>query len=193
MSIKINNSVNLYSNIVKCKEQGLTGSFKEIRKDDGKSDKKRIGFATVKGETKGKLYIMTAHYGEKFTVDNPIITVKLKGKEYDIDISKVDPENATDLEMFALCSYEDATKGRSGSFGRWTALKYQKENAIDNGEFKETNSMEEFKELRQNWLLMVAKMRELYLKSGIYKQVLKSNILLESMKKPTVSLGRYHS
>ena len=70
MSIKINNSVNLYFNIVKCKEQGLTGGFKEIREDDGKSDKKRIGFATVKGETKGKLYIMTAHYGEKFTVDN---------------------------------------------------------------------------------------------------------------------------
>ncbi len=55
---------------------------------------------------------MTAKYAEDDSEDNPVIKVnvtKPNGKEeYLININEVNPRNASEIEMFALCSYADA-------------------------------------------------------------------------------------
>ena len=67
---------------------------------------KFLNLAVVAGEG-GMGYGLIAMLSESSTPDNPIIQIisGVGGKRevYNIDISKIDPRNATEMEMFALC------------------------------------------------------------------------------------------
>ncbi len=100
---------------------------------------------------------------EESTPDRPIIQVtsNYNGKRefFNIDISKVDPRNATEMEMFALCSYADATgKGSGDSLGSYHTLHISAALAKYNNYSGELNdappSWEQFTEKKIDWTEM---------------------------------------
>ncbi len=143
-----------------------------------------IGFLHAGGNWS---YGMRAVYGENSTSGNPIIKVLVtKGmgnvEEYDVNINKVNARNATEIEMFALCSYADANgSGTGGTFGSWQTLNYYRHNANHLDRFEMTNTIDKFTLLKQDWTAMVQSMIIEYRNGGLYKQVLDGNKLLKSV------------
>lgn len=145
---------------------------------------KVLGIGFLNAPTGNISYGMRAEYAEDSTSANPVIKVTIQTghseETHFVDVNQVDARNATEIEMFALCCYADDTgKGTGGKFGTWQTLNYYRTNAADNGNFNLTKSMESCFSIRQNWLLMIEQMRELYIKSGLYKQSLDGNLLLQ--------------
>ncbi len=147
---------------------------------------KVLGIGFLNAPTGNISYGMKAEYAEDSTSDSPIIKVTIQTGHFEethyVDINNVDTKNATEIEMFALCCYADDTgKGTGGKFGTWQMLNYYRTNASDNGDFKFTRSMDLCLSVRQDWLLMVEKMRRLYIRSGLYEQSLDGNLLLKCL------------
>lgn len=152
--------------------------------EDIPKQKKVLGIGFLNAPTGNISYGMRAEYAENSTSANPAIKVTIQTghseETHFIDVNQVDSRNATEIEMFALCCYADDTgKGTGGKFGTWQTLNYYRTNAADDGNFNLTKSMESCFSIRQNWLLMIEQMRELYIKSGLYKQSLDGNLLLQ--------------
>ena len=154
--------------------------------ENTKKQEKILGIGFLNAPTGNISYGMRAEYAEDSTADSPIIKVTIQ-KTYSeethyIDINQVNAKNATEIEMFALCCYaDDNGKGTGGKFGTWQTLNYYRTNASDIGSFKFTKSMDSALSVRQNWLLMIEQMRKLYIKSGLYKQSLDGNLLLQCL------------
>lgn len=144
---------------------------------------KFLGMGFLKEPNSIYSYGMSAYYADDYSNDNPVIRVVLEKnggrEEYKIDIRKVNPFHATEIEMFALCNYADATgMGTGGTFGSWQTLNYYRYNASGNGYFEMTNTTDAFHTVKQNWAFMVSSMIADYTKAGLYKQVLDGNKLL---------------
>ncbi|MGN0484031.1 MAG: hypothetical protein ACI4HI_10815 [Lachnospiraceae bacterium] len=84
-----------------------------------------IGFLTV-----GNVgYGMSAEQIRKGNLDDVVVRVKItKDKNqfetYDVNLSEVNPSNATAIEMFAFCQYADANgTGVKSTWGSWHTLK----------------------------------------------------------------------
>lgn len=76
-------------------------------------------------------------------------------ENYEINLSKVDPRNATAIEMFAFCQYADASgTGVSDKWGSWHALKTF---AAPNGYSLEYSSLEEATTQKKDWTSALAK------------------------------------
>lgn len=59
---------------------------------------------------------------------------------FDIEIKKIDPKNASRMEMFALCCYEDKYGTGTGStFGSFHTFRMYEETAIQNGYLNREN------------------------------------------------------
>ena len=126
---------------------------------------------------------MRAEYAENDSEDHPVIKVtvqKPNGKEeYHINIHDIDPQNATEIEMFALCNYVDAKGvGTGGTFGSWHTLNYYRDNAAHNGYFELTNGTDSFNSAKQDWMEMVQLMMKDYMGAGLYKQSIDGKGLL---------------
>lgn len=140
-----------------------------------KNDGKILGLTMIPDENSNVSYGMKAQYAANSTEENPIIQITSnfggKAESYYVNIHDVDPQNASALEMFALCSYAD-DKGITdrGTFGSFQKLKYYADNATMNGYFDGVTSYQTFLEQEQDWSQMVTKMMDDYLKGGIYKQ-----------------------
>ena len=96
---------------------GIRFYQKEVRLDSG-----IIGFGTLEDGT-----VYSANYAANSTVGNPVIEIRMQrgnGKEelYIVSPRNVDPKNASQLEMFALCAYADS----QGILGSSTSGTYQK-------------------------------------------------------------------
>lgn len=132
---------------------------------------------------------MTASYLPESTPDNPMIQVGITfpggvKETYDIAINEIDPSNATEMEMFALCHYNDALgkKEVASTFGSWHVLKNNGRNAEMIGSFSMAHSVEEFTTVRQDWNAMVGSMKETHMNAGVFKQALDADKLLEMFK-----------
>ena len=129
-------------------------------------------------------YGMRASYAEDYSEENPVIEVSVnKGhnnvEKYYINIKEVNPANATEIEMFALCNYADANgMGTGGTFGSWQTLNYYRRNANFNGEFMLTDTTELCSSFKQNWISMVSSVMQVYSDAGLYEQRLDGNKLL---------------
>ena len=142
-----------------------------------------IGFLNVNpGQSLG----MTATYAKDSTPQWPIINVAITGpngkkENFEVAIKEIDPKNATELEMFALCQYNDAIgkKEVDSSFGSWQVLKNNGRNAEYLGDFSMADSVEEFVSVKQDWNAMVSGMKENQLQAGVFKQALDSEKLLQ--------------
>ncbi len=143
---------------------------KTLEKNDGKV----LGLTTLPG--KGNMsYGMIAQYAADSTKEDPIIqvTANYEGKRvsYKVHVNEVNPENASALEMFALCSYsDDAGISDGGALGSWQKLKTCAGNAAHNGQFGSIEDAESFFGKSLDWLEMIGYMAIEYRKAGIYNQ-----------------------
>lgn len=134
-----------------------------------------LGLTMVPEEGQSVTYGMRAMLSDKSTPTNPIVQVisNLGGKKeiYNVDISKVDPKNATQLEMFALLSYTDK-KGITdgGTFGSYQQLQTYAYNASQSGYCDSLSGEKVFLNERFNWSDIIEKVMQDYLEAGISKQ-----------------------
>ena len=132
---------------------------------------------------------MTASYLPESTPEDPMIQVGITfpggvKETFDVAINEIDPTNATEMEMFALCNYNDALgkKEVASTFGSWHVLKNNGRNAEMIGSFSMAHSVEEFTTVRQDWNAMVGSMKETHMNAGVFKQALDADKLLEMFK-----------
>lgn len=83
-------------------------------------------------------YGMSAGYSDASTEEDPIVQVHAiygcATMTYDVHVKQVNPSNASQLEMFALCCYtDDQGITERGSFGSYSRMKVFARNAYDNG------------------------------------------------------------
>lgn len=116
---------------------------------------------------------MIAKYAECSTQDNPVIYVSTnyggENVSYNVNINEVDPNRASQLEMFALCAYADDNGiGDNSTFGTYNTLRSYKEMADHNGyldsQTEELSAFEQFKNVKINWVNMSKKVMGLLYK-----------------------------
>lgn len=104
---------------------------------------------------------MTALLSKNSTPDKPIVHVVIDMGEsleaYDVDISKVNPANASRLEIFALCGYADKIGcGTGDTFGSYNTFKMYELTAEVNGCMGQVDvsipTLEQFKNEKVDWL-----------------------------------------
>lgn len=139
--------------------------------DDGEF----MGLTMVPEEGQSVTYGMRAMLSEKSTPDNPIVQVvsNLGGKKviYNVEVNKVSPNNATQLEMFALLSYTDKmgiTDG--GTFGSHQQLEVYGGNASSIGYCGSLSGADVFLNERFDWISIMEKMVQVYKDAGIENQ-----------------------
>ena len=183
MEIVNNTAFGDYTN--EYKSQNVTKQTNEysMKMETSETNDRILGIGFLHEKNSNMHYGMRAEYAENYSEDNPVIKVtvqKPNGKEeYNINIHDVDPRNATEIEMFALCNYADAKgMGTGGTFGSWQTLNYYRDNASHNGYFAQTNGMDSFESVRQDWMAMVQTMIKDYMDAGLYKQSLDGKGLL---------------
>lgn len=134
-----------------------------------------LGITMIPEEGQSVTYGMRAMLSDRSTPDNPIVQVisNLGGENniYNVDINKINPQNATQLEMFALLSYTDKmglTDG--GSFGSHQQLEVYGNNARLNGYCADLSGKDVFINEKFNWSVIIEKMMKDYLNAEIYNQ-----------------------
>ena len=134
-----------------------------------------LGLTMVPEEGQSVTYGMRAMLSEKSTPDNPIVQVvsNLGGKKviYNVEVNKVNPNNATQLEMFALLSYTDKmgiTDG--GTFGSHQQLEVYGGNASRIGYCGSLSGADVFLNKRFDWTSIMEKMVQVYKDAGIENQ-----------------------
>ena len=134
-----------------------------------------LGLTMVPEEGQSVTYGMRAMLSEKSTPDNPIVQVvsNLGGKKviYNVEVNKVNPNNATQLEMFALLSYTDKmgiTDG--GTFGSHQQLEVYGGNASSIGYCGSLSGENVFLNERFDWASIMERMVQVYKDAGIENQ-----------------------
>ena len=123
---------------------------KEVAKEE-KSVDLGMGFVLTPGYGIG----MTARQIINPDSDDIIVKVRLTGgSEYEVNLSEVDPRNATAIEMFAYCQYADSIGAGVANthFGSWSALK----SMMDPVGGMEYNSIDEAVSKKYDWTKTVS-------------------------------------
>ena len=143
-----------------------------------------LGLTMVPEEGQSVTYGMRAMLSEKSTPDNPIVQVvsNLGGKKviYNVEVNKVNPNNATQLEMFALLSYTDKmgiTDG--GTFGSHQQLEVYGGNASSIGYCGSLSGADVFLNERFDWTAIMEKMVQVYKDAGIENQAEDCKVLFD--------------
>lgn len=183
MEITNNTAAGVYTNGYKNKSTQKRAYENTMKKETSETKGKVLGMGFLHDKNSSISYGMTAKYAEDYSEDNPVIQVnvtKPNGREeYRININEVNPRNASEIEMFALCNYADAKGiGTGGTFGSWQTLNYYRDNAAHNGYFEMTNSTDSFQSVKQDWMKMVQLMMKDYMGAGLYKQSMDGKGLL---------------
>jgi hypothetical protein len=136
---------------------------------------KRIGLITIGNN----VYIAT--YADNSTSENPIVKVG----SYEVSVNDVNPENATELEMFALLSYMDDTNQTNNkgicSFGKMRAYA---DLAEQNGICEGIKDKEAICSKKQNWTDIISSVKQIFLgNKDTYRQALDCDNLLFAMSK----------
>jgi hypothetical protein len=122
-----------------------------------------LGISMIEEPGTNHFWGMKAKFAECSTKENPVIYVDTNyGGEtvaYNININEVDPNNASRLEIFALCSYADSQGiGAKSTFGTYNTLRNYEEMANHNGyidtKMGNVNVFEQFKDEKLNWVNM---------------------------------------
>ena len=186
MEITNNTAAGVYTNDYKNKntsKQDYENTMKMKMPEIENKKSKILGMGFLHNENNTVHYGMCAMYAEEYSEENPVIKVtvtKPNGREeYHININEVNPRNASEIEMFALCNYADAKGlGTGGTFGSWQTLNYYRDNASHNGYFELTNGTDSFQSVKQDWMKMVQLMMKDYMEAGLFKQSLDGKGLL---------------
>lgn len=172
-----------------CYLEMSTGVNREIASAEAKEQTVPLGMGMVLvGGNRG--YGMTAEQVIRADSDDTIVRVKVaqgqgRSETYEVNLSKVNPRNATAIEMFAYCQYADANgKGVNNTFGSWGALKQVAagENAV-----LEFDSLEDATNKKMNWESALSKSKTVLKKESTGETVDASDLLkmLEEMMELT--------
>lgn len=134
-----------------------------------------LGLTMIPEEGQSVTYGMRAMLPHTQTAGHPIVQVvsNLGGEKavYNVDISRINPDNATQLEMFALLSYTDkmgVTDG--GSFGSHQQMEVYARNASHNGYCGSLSGGDVFLKEKFNWSAILNRMMRDYKSAGIDSQ-----------------------
>lgn len=177
-----------YSNTYKTEKAGNQKTFQTSKSSSTNINTNVLGIGFLDVPGTNMKYGMKAEYADDYSADNPVIKVTVQtmhgAEEHHINVKEINPKNASEIEMFALCNYADATgRGTGGTFGSWQTLKYYSDNAVHNRYFERSNTTELFQSLKQDWASMVKSMIGDYMNGGLYKQALDGNKLLDIFKR----------
>ena len=140
-----------------------------------KVDGEVLGLTMVPQEGESVTYGMKAVLSNRSTPDNPIVQVvsNLGGEQviYNVEVNKVNPKNATQLEMFALLSYTDKMGITDrGTFGSHQRLEVYSKNASELGYCNSLSGRDVFLNERFDWASIMEKMIQVYQEAGIVNQ-----------------------
>ena len=133
------------------------------------------GRACLRGADKN--YSLKAQYAAESTEDTPIIEVTAEcGGErvsYKVDVNRIDPRNASQLEMFALLSYSDDQEiSDGGVLGSYGQMEVYADNAQMNGYWEGNQDWDSFVDAKHDWMDIMNRMTDDYSQAGIYSQYL---------------------
>lgn len=160
---------------------------------DDDCEKQYLGIVFLEEES-GRKYGVIAEYAKGSTKERPVVTVTVQkehGQEvHEIDIKKVRPEHATELEIFALCSYaDDNGMGVEGNLSTWQTLQGFKKDAVRNGYMEELAQDES-----ADWQDMVNRVRRDYCSAGMigeYHDGQKINAMFDNFEDRITFGGAY--
>ena len=140
---------------------GKESGFSEVvTKVEQEEKGERLKLSTIATAIGPNLCGITATLLESSTPENPVIQLIIgtgeKEEIYNIEINKVNPQNASEMEIFALCSYADATgKGSDDDLGSYHTLAVgatlAKYNGYTGTMIDEPPTWEEFTNVKLDW------------------------------------------
>lgn len=147
------------------------------REATGNGDGKNIGVMTIGNQA----YL--AQYSENSTPANPIVKVG----DYEVSVNDVDPENATEIEMFALMSHLDKTgQSKNDGMSSFSKMRTYSRQAEQNGFCNGIAGANEAWNSKRNWTEIIENARQTYSQSlipEIYALTRKCDNLLDVMQK----------
>lgn len=147
------------------------------REATGNGDGKNIGVMAIGNQA----YL--AQYSENSTLANPIVKVG----DYEISVNDVDPENATEFEMFALMSHLDKTgQSRNEGMSSFSKMRTYSQQAECNGFCSGIADASEAWNSKRDWTKIIENAKKTYSQSlvpEIYALTKKCVSLLDVMQK----------
>ena len=146
------------------------------REATGNGDGKNIGVMAIGNQA----YL--AQYSENSTLANPIVKVG----DYEISVNDVDPENATEFEMFALMSHLDKTgQSRNEGMSSFSKMRTYSQQAKRNGFCSGIADASEAWNSKRDWTKIIENAKKTYSQSlvpEIYALTKKCVSLLDVMQ-----------
>ena len=146
------------------------------REATGNGDGKNIGVMAIGNQA----YL--AQYSENSTLANPIVKVG----DYEISVNDVDPENATEFEMFALMSHLDKTgQSRNEGMSSFSKMRTYSQQAERNGFCSGIADAGEAWNSKRDWTKIIENAKKTYSQSlvpEIYALTKKCVSLLDVMQ-----------
>ena len=146
------------------------------REATGNGDGKNIGVMAIGNQA----YL--AQYSENSTLANPIVKVG----DYEISVNDVDPENATEFEMFALMSHLDKTgQSRNEGMSSFSKMRTYSQRAERNGFCSGIADASEAWNSKRDWTKIIENAKKTYSQSlvpEIYALTKKCVSLLDVMQ-----------
>lgn len=143
----------------------------------GNGDGKNIGVMAIGNQA----YL--AQYSENSTPAKPIVKVG----DYEVSVNDVDPENATEIEMFALMSHLDKTgQSQNEGMSSFSKMRTYSQQAEYNGFCSGIADADEAWNSKKNWTEIIENARKTYSQSlipEIYALTRKCDSLLDVMQK----------
>ena len=140
-------------------------------------DGKNIGVMTIGNQA----YL--AQYSKNSTPTNPIVKVG----NYEVSVNDVDPENATEIEMFALMSHLDKTgQSKNEGMSSFSKMRTYSQQAERNGFCSGIADANEAWNNKRNWTEIIGNARQTYSKSlilEVYALTKNCDNLLDVMQK----------
>lgn len=156
-------------------QQQMFGVSDAVTRAESEAKGEFLGITMVPEPGQSVVYGMRAILPEDSTPDKPVVQIisNLGGKRevYNVDVSKVDPQNASQLEMFALLSYSDKMGiSDGGAFGSFHQAKVYASNAQENGYVEDLSGHKAFLSYKFDWEKAIGTMMGEYFTAQAYNQ-----------------------
>lgn len=166
------------------KESRLASRTYSMAPGNSAEDECILANALFKDAKTGAGYALRATYDDNFSEDSPLIKVIAEGadqrkQEFIINIDEIDVNAASDMEMFALCSYADAHKKKTeGAKSSWDTLNAYVQDALSEAASGQPESFGQ----KRDWLTMVEGEKRTCMESKLYGQVADGNKLIHLLE-----------
>jgi hypothetical protein len=157
------------------------------------SDGKVLGLTMIQEKGTNVSWGMVATYAPESTDENPIVQVKTNyGGEtsvYNVAVNDINPNQASELEMFALCAYaDDKNPEFRSTFGTYHTLQVYETMAKHNGsayinEKDYADSWKEFQDAKTNWINLCKEVMNLVYQCHDYSSYKNGQRVIETFSK----------